>query len=83
MSSVYTGPEGELESPEDIDSTEVNHKETNSSQEETDETETDTTQPSKRLLIFTTWLLLMLCRFPKWSLDGTFKVNYLSCSFLT
>ena len=83
MSSVYTGPEGDLESPEDIDSTEVNPKETNSSQEETDETESDTTQPSKRLLIFTTWLLLMLCRFPKWSLDGTFKVKYLSCSFLT
>ena len=39
MSSVYTGPEGDLESPEDIDSTEVNPKETNSSQEERDETE--------------------------------------------
>ena len=29
--------------------------------------------PSKRILIFTTFLLLQLCRFPKWSLDGTFK----------
>ena len=83
MSSVYTGPEGELESPEDIDSTEVNPKETNSSQEERDETKTDTTQPSKRLPIFTTWLLHMLCLFPKWSLGGTFKIRYLSCSFLT
>ena len=29
--------------------------------------------PSKRILIFTTFLLLELCRFSKWSLDGTFK----------
>ena len=29
--------------------------------------------PRKRILIFTTFPLMQLCRFSKWSLDGTFK----------
>ena len=29
--------------------------------------------PKKRILIFTTMILMMLCRFAKWSMDGTFK----------
>ena len=30
-------------------------------------------QPPKTIVIFTTWILLMLVRFGKWSMDGTFK----------
>ena len=37
--------------------------------------EDDSPELPSRILIFTTALLLALCRFQKWSVDGTFKVE--------
>ena len=42
-------------------------------QENTNQQRSKEPRPAKRILIFTTFLLLQLCQFSKWSLDGTFK----------